>query len=448
MAKLWTSLLGKDEQRYNITDWAHDKFSFNGISYPITGMATSSNVEQVENSFVGYVQGAYKANGIVFACIEARRLVFSSARPMWQRFAEGQPADLWSNPDLELLRKPWPNGTSFELLSRMEQDISLAGNFYAVREGRRLRRLRPDWVEIILTAPPDAAVQSDVAGYLYHPGGSMSRTEPQAYGVNEVAHWSPIPDPEAQYRGMSWITPVVREIVSDKLATEHKAKFFTNAATPNLAVSFKESVTEEQFKKFMETMNAAHQGVNNAYKTLYLGGGADVTVVGADLKQLDFKATQGAGETRIAVNARVPAVVLGISEGLGGSSLNAGNYNVAKRSFANGFLHPQWESAFSSLSSLLKVPSDSRLWYDPRHIPFLRDDQTEVAEIQTKEATALRQLVDAGFDADAAIEYLRTSDLNRLRGSHSGLFSVQLQPPGTTSALADPPVADEDDEDE
>jgi hypothetical protein len=43
-------------------------------------------------------------------------------------------------------------------------------------------------------------------------------------------------------------------------------------------------------------------------------------VVGSDLKQLDFKATQGAGETRIAMLGRVPAPLLGISEGLAGSS--------------------------------------------------------------------------------------------------------------------------------
>jgi hypothetical protein len=34
---------------------------------------------------------------------------------------------------------------------------------------------------------------------------------------------------------------------------------------------------------------------------------------------------------------------------------------------------------------------------------------------------------------DAAIEFLRSNDLGKLLGQHSGLFSVQLQPPGTTA---------------
>ncbi|MFI9817582.1 phage portal protein [Saccharothrix variisporea] len=448
MPNLWSTLRGKREQRYTIDDWAQDNLTYNGLTYPLFGMPSPTNVEDIENSFLGYVQGAYKSNGVVFAAMEARRLVFSSARFMWQRMRDGQPGELFSTPELELLRKPWPNGTSFELLSRMEQDVSLAGNFYAVRESpRRLRRLRPDCVSIILSAPPDEAVASDVVGYQFKPGGPSSRAEPEFYSVEEVVHWSPTPDPAAQYRGMSWLTPVVREVMGDKLATEHKLKFFENAATPSLAVSFKETVTKTQFDQFVAAMKEAHAGAHNAYKPLFLGGGADVTVIGADLQQLDFKSTQGAGETRIATASRVPAVVLGISEGMQGSSLNAGNFKAAKRNFQDGFLHPQWESACAALGMITRSPgSDVRLWYDARSIPFLRDDQTDEAEIQVKQATALRSLLDAGYKPDAAVAYIETSDIRRLIGQHSGLFSVQLQKPGSTGAPNEAPADDDKDE--
>ena len=33
--------------------------------------------------------------------------------------------------------------------------------------------------------------------------------------------------------GMSWLQPLVREILSDQAATLHKQRFFENAATPN-----------------------------------------------------------------------------------------------------------------------------------------------------------------------------------------------------------------------
>ena len=59
-----------------------------------------------------------------------------------------------------------------------------------------------------------------------------------------------------------------------------------------------------------------HEGLWNAYKTLYLGGGADAKIIGSNMQQLDFKTVQGHGETRIAAAAGVPPIIVGLSEGL------------------------------------------------------------------------------------------------------------------------------------
>jgi len=235
---------------------------------------------------------------------------------------------------------------------------------------------------------------------------------------------------------MSWLTPVVREIAADQAATNHKLRFFKNAATPNLAISFKESVTKEQFEEFMNTMNSAHQGASNAYKTLYLGGGADVQVIGADMKQLDFKATQGAGETRICAAGGVPPVIVGLSEGL--QSATYSNYGMARRKFGDHWARPQWRSACAALAKLVRVPSDSRLWYDDRDIAFLREDQKDVADIFNKTASTMKMFVDAGWTPDSVVTAMTNEDLTLLE--HSGLYSVQLQPPGTVSDKTPPPA--------
>jgi phage portal protein BeeE len=379
----------------------------------------------------------------VFACIEARRLVFSEARPMWQALRRGIPDDVFSSPELDILRRPWPNGTSGELLSRMEQDVSLAGNFYAVRERDRLRRLRPDWVSIILTAPPEEATGSDVAGYEYKPGGPMSKATPVFYFPEKVCHWSPIPDPEAQYRGMSWVTPAITEIQSDAAATRHKLKFFENGATISAIASLKETVTKEQFIEFMKAFKDAHQGVDNAYKTLFVGGGADVKLVGADLRQLDFKVTQGAGETRIAAMARVHPAYVGLSEGMQGSSLNAGNMAVVRRSFADGFLRPQWKSAFGALERIVPPPNGAQLWYYDRGIAFLREDEKDAAEIELTKSSTVAQYVREGFTPESAVAAVEAQDITLL--VHTGLVSVQLQKPGANNNSADAPVGEQPD---
>lgn len=301
----------KAEERLNINQLL-ESFSFNGVPYSMmTGVgSTYQKTEYDASGFVNYVEGIYKANGVIFATVLARMLLFTEARFQWQRVRNGRPGEMFGTRELESLEHPWPSGTTGELLSRMEQDVSLAGNFYAVREGNRLRRLRPDWVQIVLSAPPAYAVDSDVVGYIYTPGGALSNQgsegpEGKLYLPEEVAHWSPIPDPNSLYRGMSWLTPVINEVLADSAATSHKLQFFRNAATPGLSVSFPETITKAQFEGFMAAMNASHQGTSNAYKTLYLGGGADVKVIGADLRQLDFKATQGAGEA-LALDTPLP----------------------------------------------------------------------------------------------------------------------------------------------
>lgn len=399
--------------------------------------------KEYDEEFAYNIYNCYKSDGIVFACMYARQLVFSEARFQLQRLRGGRPGDLFGIQDLKILETPWPNATTGELLARALQDVDLGGNHYVVREGSRLRRLRPDWVDIILTAPPDQAVDSDVAGYVYMPGGRGSNPDNwEIYPIDGsngvVAHWSPIPDPDALYRGMSWLSPVIREVNADKAATIHKAKFFENAATPNIAVSFKETVTQQQFQEFMQAMDAAKGGVEHAYETLYLGGGADVTVIGTDLRQLDFKATQGAGETRIAAAARIPPVFVGLSEGMQGSSLNAGNFTAAKHMFGDSTMRPLWRSICAAYQVLLKgMPKDARLWYDDRDIAFLRDDRTTVAEMRKIEAGTISVLIQSGYEPDSIVAAIKGEDWDLLK--HTGLFSVQLQPPGTIGKGTFPP---------
>lgn len=435
MPKLWRTLFGGSETRtdpqISMAEW-YEQMTYQGLNYLMAGTTTSIDTESIENSFIGYINGLYKSNGIVFACMEARRSVFSEARFQFQRINRGRPGDLFGSTELSVLEYPWPNCTTGELLSRAIQDVDLSGNHYVVREPNRLRRLRPDWVQIILSAPPDRAVQSDVMGYMYWPGGINSNAEAaKIYLPEEIAHWCPIPDPEAQYRGMSWLTPVLREIQADKQATEHKNKFYANAATPKLSVSLKDNVTRDQFMEFIEAFEAANGGVENAYKTMYLGGGADVQMVGANMVQLDFKNVQGAGETRIAAAAGVPAVVVGFSEGMQGSSLNAGNYKSAKESFGDRTLRPLWRSVSASYQSLIRMPTNSqsvRLWYDDRDIAFLRTDRLEAAKIMTEDSASVIKFVQGGFTPESSVTAVSSGDLTMLK--HTGLVSVQLLPPG------------------
>lgn len=448
MPNLWSALRGRssgaDERAFNtLEDYigALNGFYFNGNAYGAGVTQTlQGGTERVPSTLEGYAAQAYAANGVVFACMAVRMLVFSAIRFQWQQLNVGRPSKMFGTEALSILETPWPGGTTQDLLTRMIQDADMAGNSYWTAQGGELVRLRPDWMEIVLEPRRfrEGVIGYRRAGYLYTEGGPGA-SEPVPFLPDEVAHYAPMPDPLATYRGMSWLTPVLREIRNDAAMEQHKAKFFENGATPNMVVSLKEGLTPDQFDEFVDKMDDQHKGVRNAYKTLYLGNGADVNVVGNSFEQMSFKAVQGAGETRIAAAAGVPPVIVGLSEGL--QSATYSNYAQARRRLADGTAHPLWQNVAGSLAPLLPTPPTGvRLWYDARDVPFLREDRKDSAQIQQMEAQSMRQLLDAGYTAESVVAAVQNSDWGLLE--HSGLFSVQLQPPGTAAQSVEPPAID------
>ena len=373
-------------------------------------------------------------NPIVAAAIHARMLVFSEARFQFQAFVDGRPGRLFGNQSLTVLEEPWPGATTGDLLARMLVDADAFGQSYWTIDrvdGRdQFVRLDPRRTMIVT-----GEVANDISGRTYgkHLVGYVvedERNEEVAMLTpDQVCHFKPLPDPLHEFRGRTWLSTVLSDVEADDALSTYKHSFIRNAATPQMVVSFDPSITKEAFQTFTQRFEAEHRGAMKAFKTLFLGAGADVKVVGADFEKLSMKAVQGAGETRIAAAAGVPASYLGISEGLAGSALNAGNYNAARRRFADGTIRPLWRAAAGALQTLVPPPDPaSRLWFDDRDVPFLQEDVLDAAEIRAKDATTMRQLVDGGFDPASVVEAVTSGDMSRL--VHTGQLSVQLQAPG------------------
>lgn len=431
----------KSVQRFTLNDysrWLNEALiPFGRLNQTMPG----EKQEEPDGSFKSYVVGAYQTNAIVFACMRARRSLFTEARFQWQRMQSGRPGDLFGSPALSVLETPWPGGSTGDLLGQMIDYADLAGDAFVTRVPGGLRLLRPDWTSIIMGSRSDGdadstAIDTEVFGYGYYPGGRYSGNAPVFLLQEEVAHFAPVPDPLLRFRGMPWLTPVVREIMADSAATTHKLKFFENGATPNMIVSLDKDISKAAFDLWVDAYKQGSEGTTNAYKTLYLGGGAVATVVGQNMEQLDFKAVQGAGETRIAAAAGVPPIVVGLSEGLEAATYS--NYGQARRAFADGTMRPLWRMAAAALQTILPAPAGARLWYDDRDISFLQEDVKDDAVIRQANVTSIRSLIDAGFDPDAAVDAVNAGDLKRLSGKHSGLYSVQLQPPMPNGPEATP----------
>lgn len=297
--------------------------------------------------------------------------------------------------------------------------VELAGGLGGTTSVRRVDRTgRPQWT-VLVKRLPEGIVPARL------------RRKAAAYRCSSRA---------GRYRYIDWVEYVgekpaqcIRVDSADHLYVTDD--FVVTHNTPNLAIKFDKAVSKEDVIAFKRIIEEEHRGRWNAYKTMFLGGGADPVAIGKDFQQLDFAKTQGKGESRLAAAAGVPPSWVGFSEGLEGSSLNAGNFTAARRRFGDGTMHHLWGAAASALEVLLRKPDDgAQLWHDVRSVPFLHDDAKEHAETQAKQAATIRQLIEAGFTPDSAVRAVMQSDYSLLE--HTGLVSVQLQKPGAEKVPA------------
>jgi hypothetical protein len=150
---------------------------------------------------------------------------------------------------------------------------------------------------------------------------------------------------------------------------------------------------------------------------------------------MDFDKLQGKVETRIAALTGMHPVVVALSEGLQGSSLNAGNFA------------PQ--CATSATRRCARCGATSRAARDDRHrrrqrqgcgttratSRSSREDVKDQAEITEKERGDDRPADPRRLHVpDSAIAAVITGDMSLL--VHTGLVSVQLQQPGADASAA------------
>lgn len=404
----------------------------------------AQTTERILPTFMAQSQQGYGGNTVVFSVILARLMLYTEAVFKFRNLDDKR---LRGNTNLSILEKPWPNGTTGELLARMEQDSSLAGNSYTWNEGEQLVRFRPDYVTIVSEqfSDPLGRTFRKVIGYFWDPkvGGDYT-TDPQFFTVDEVAHYSPIPDPLANFRGMSWLTPVAREIQADQGLTDYKISYLDNAATPNLMLKYDQEMDPTVINRLQSQLEARHSGVDKAFRTIILDQGGDLEVVGSTMEQMNFTTVQAAGENRIAAAGGVPGIVVGLKEGLMAATYS--NYAQAMRRFADLTMRPLWRITCGALAPLVNVPPGTRLWYDVSDVAALQQGEQERADTALVQSKAIHELVGAGYTHESAVSAITSGDFNLLEKDETPVQTNKLvldsanPPPGIPEAPGVPPV--------
>jgi phage portal protein BeeE len=374
----------------------------------------SPDREAILPNLSAWAQQENSASSVVFAALLTRIMLFSQGVFQWQAKDDGH---LFGTTDLALLEEPWPGGSTPELLARMEQDVSLAGNAYIwkVPGEDLLVRLRPDWTTIVseVVDVPGGGQYRRVTGYFVKPPNMIGRQDDNdgvLYPADEVAHWAPVPDPLASFRGMSWLTPAMRDIRGDDGLAEYKVRYLQNAASPNLLIRYTNKLQPGTIDAVREQIRARYGSVDNAFKTMVLDQGADATVIGNSLQQMDFATVAAGGQDRILADSGVPGVLCGL-EPLRGAGRG---YQESMQKFGNLYGIPQWKSVAACLSQLVPPPAGNRLVVDKSGIEALQDGELERGQAALVRGQTLLTLRQAGYTRESAVIFVDTGDVTKL----------------------------------
>jgi hypothetical protein len=220
---------------------------------------------------------------------------------------------------------------------------------------------------------------------------------------------------------MSPLTPIMRDVQGDDGLTTYKVKYLANNATPNVYVKYAQKLQPATVDSIRERLNARYGGPDNAGKGIILDQGADITLVGNSLSQMDFSGVSAVGTERILAACEVPGVLVGL-EPLRGAGRG---YQESMQKFANIWARPAWRSVCGALGQIVDVPNGNRLWFDVSDIAALQDGELEKGQAALVKAQALLALQQAGYDRMSAVAAVDAMDLSQLKEA-----AVPPPPPG------------------
>jgi len=398
--------------------------------------------EPVLPQLAAFAQQANASNAVIFAAGLVRMALFSEARFQFQAKDDGH---LFGNTSLVKLEEPFgPNSTTGDLLARMEQDVFLGGNAYiwdAPGEDR-LVRLRPDWVTIVseVVHVGGGGWYRQPVGYWFEPPKSLfSKDEGFLVPAGECVHWAPVKENPSDFRGQSVLQAVMREVSGDDGLTTYKLRYLANNATPNVYIRYAQKLQGATIDAIRERVNARYGGPDNAGKGIILDQGADITLVGNSLSQMDFSGVSAVGTERILAATSVPGVLVGL-EPLRGAGRG---YQESMQKLANLWARPAWRSVCGALSQIVDVPAGNRLWFDTADIAALQDGEMERAQAALVRMQAVLAGVQAGATMESVAAAVDAMDLTQLKKAPvpaaAPAGNVQhLLPQTSPGATADP----------
>jgi HK97 family phage portal protein len=302
---------------------------------------------------------------------------------------EGQ--ELLAHPLLSLLAHPNAREGGQRFLESVYGHLMVSGNAYVEAVGIdgapvELHALRPDRMRVV----PGA--DGWPAAYEYTVGSETVRFA-FAQGEAPILHLT-LFHPSDDHYGLSPMEAAATALDIHNAAGAWNKALLDNAARPSGAlVVGGTALTDAQFSRLKEELEANYQGATNAGRPLLLEGGLDWKPLSLSPKDMDFVEAKSAAAREIALAFGVPPLLLGLP----GDSTHA-NYAEANRAFYRQTVIPlvkrtteafaQWLGPSFGASLQLEPDLDAiealadereSLWRRVSAAAFLTDDEKREA---------------------------------------------------------------------
>ncbi|MFC4214917.1 phage portal protein [Pseudophaeobacter arcticus] len=236
-----------------------------------------------------------------------------------------------THPLLSLITRPNGAQTRQDFFESLFGHLMLSGNVYveAVSEAEgwpsELHLLRPD--RMTLVPGPDGWPQA----YDYTVGGRKHRfaCEDSRTAVLHLKNFHPQDD----HYGLAPLQAAALSLDVHSAASQWSKGLLDNAARPSGALVWagtdgQGSLSDDQFRRLSEEVEANFQGARNAGRPMVLEGGLDWKPMGFSPSDMEFQKTKEAAAREIALAFGVPPMLLGLP---GDTAYS--NYQEANRAF-------------------------------------------------------------------------------------------------------------------
>ena len=360
----------------------------------------------------------YQASAVVYSAVEKRAKLLASVP--WvaeRRNSEGDWEPAENSPLQNLIDKPNPEQSMYELVYMISQSLDLAGNAY-LSEVKRGNRTVALWHLPAKHMELKPGRERLIDYFQYDEQGTKVRLPPE-----DIVHLK-MPNPDSRWFGMPVLMAAGRATDVDRESGIWQKASLQNRGVVDVHFEVPPETTPEQVDEMKKRWKEKQSGPANAREPTFTSG--KVTQMGQTAVEMDFVASRKAVWTEIAAVFGVPLAAMGFTE-----DVNLANADAMNKQLWQNTIIPQLDLIKRQLNHQLasEFGAEFRLSYDLSNVTALQEDLASKLE-------SAERLHRMGVPFNQINQHLEIG-LDEIEGGDTGYIPSGLIPASFDSDMGD-----------